>query len=103
MKMKAAVGVYARYSDDSQSPMSVEDQMRRALDYLSRIGIEATKVERFIDEDVSAYKTREAYARPAFNAMMAAWGCRRVRYCGGGRILAPGAQSASATGDSRTP
>lgn len=73
MKMKATVGVYARYSDDSQSPMSVEDQMRRALDYLSRLGIEATKVVPFIDEDMSAYKLREAYARPAFNAMMAAW------------------------------
>lgn len=73
MKLKATLAVYARNSDDSQSPMSVEDQIRRALDYVSRLGIEAIKVVRFVDQDMSGYKTREAYARPAFNAMLKAW------------------------------
>jgi len=73
MSMKATVGVYARYSDDSQNPMSVEDQIRRALDYVGRLGIDAIKVVRFIDQDMSGYKTREAYARPAYNSMLKAW------------------------------
>jgi len=67
------VAVYARYSDDSQSPMSIEDQIRRVLEHARRLGIEPVKVLKFTDEDMSGYKKRDAYARPGFNGLMESW------------------------------
>lgn len=70
---KARVAVYARYSDDSQNPLSIDDQFRRALEHLTRMGIESTEVLRFVDEDMSGYKKKEAYARPGFALLLQAW------------------------------
>ena len=73
----AVVAVYARYSDDSQSPTSIEDQVRRVLEYAKRLGIEPTEVLRFTDEDMSGYKKRDAYSRPGFKALLENWDAGR--------------------------
>lgn len=73
MMQKVRIAVYGRNSDDSQSPSSIDDQMRRSLDYAEKLGLEASTVLRFRDDDMSGYKRRAALARPGFKALLAAW------------------------------
>lgn len=73
MAQKVRLAVYARNSDESQSLTSIEDQIRRSLDYAAKLGLEATEVLRFSDDDMSGYKKRVAFARPGFRALLQSW------------------------------
>lgn len=73
MTQKVRLALYARNSDESQSPASIEDQMRRSMELVAKLGLEATTVLRFSDEDMSGYKKRTAYARPGFKSLLQAW------------------------------
>lgn len=73
MEREVRVALYGRNSDESQSPTSIDDQMRRSLDVVTRAGLKATTVLKFRDDDMSGFQKRVAWARPAFKALLAAW------------------------------
>lgn len=67
------LALYLRYSFDSQSPMSIEDQQRRCLALAKQYGFDVESVLVFSDEEMSGYKLKEALSRPGFKALLAAW------------------------------
>ena len=73
MAMDVRLALYARYSDESQSASSIDDQMRRALEVVQRSGLKPKLTLKFSDEDMSGFNKREALARPGFSELMRAW------------------------------
>ena len=65
--------IYARYSFDSQSPSSTEDQIRRCRELAKRLGLEVDENLIFSDAEMSGYKEKQALARPQYKAMIEAW------------------------------
>lgn len=62
---------YARYSDDGQSPTSIDDQLRRCSSIAAQHGLDPETAERFTDEEMSSFKTWMASKRPGFTALLA--------------------------------
>lgn len=68
--------IYARYSTDSQSPTSIDDQVRRCIELAHRHGLSSDGVLIFQDVEMSGYSAKKAHARPGFTALLAAWDAR---------------------------
>ncbi len=62
------VGIYARYSSDLQSEASIEDQARRARDFIARAGGDPAKAIVFPDFAISG----ASMVRPGLDALMRA-------------------------------
>jgi predicted site-specific integrase-resolvase len=58
--------VYARYSTDRQSPLSIEDQIRKCRDYAKGLRWEVLEDHIYTDEAISATSGE----RPAFKALL---------------------------------
>ena len=58
--------VYARYSTDRQSPLSIEDQVRKCRDYAQGLGWEVLEDHIYTDEAVSGASSE----RPAFKVLL---------------------------------
>ncbi|MDD5387895.1 MAG: recombinase family protein [Gallionellaceae bacterium] len=64
---------YARYSFDSQSPTSIDDQLTRCRDTAAKQGLTAHEGLVFKDQEVSGYSAKQALNRPGYLALIAAW------------------------------
>ncbi|MCX9157194.1 recombinase family protein, partial [Niveibacterium sp. 24ML] len=73
MKTNASLALlfYGRYSDDGQSPTSIEDQLRRCAAIAAQHGFDPESAVHFTDEEMSGFKAAEASKRPGFAALLA--------------------------------
>ena len=65
--------VYARYSYDSQSPTSIDDQLTRCRDLATRHGLAVEASHFYKDEEMSGYSAKQALNRPGYLALISAW------------------------------
>ncbi len=64
--------VYARYSTDSQSPTSLDDQIRRCRELAARHGLIVDDALIFTDSEISG-KDSKVSSRPGYQALRQAW------------------------------
>ncbi len=68
--------IYGRYSYDTQSPTSIDDQFRRCRELGVRNNIDVESAIEFRDEEISGFSSKAA-SRPGYLALMKAWGERK--------------------------
>ena len=70
---KFRCATYARYSFDSQSPTSIDDQLTRCRDLAIKQELVIDEALVFKDEEMSGYSAKQALNRPGYLALIAAW------------------------------
>ncbi|AWI74202.1 hypothetical protein CEW83_02340 [Parazoarcus communis] len=74
----STLAFYARYSDESQSPTSIDDQLRRCRDIAERHGYPTSNALVFTDEEVSSFRADKAASREGYRKLMDAWEQGRI-------------------------